>query len=61
MGRPDKAAKVIEEFSVMRRHKAADLVERCFDETLGFCSYPQTHWIKIRTSTHHAGDKTPYA
>lgn len=25
-------------------------MERCIDETLGFYSYPQTHWLKIRTN-----------
>jgi transposase-like protein len=46
----DKAKKVVEEFRAMRLQKAADLVERCLDETLGYYSYPQTHWLKIRTN-----------
>lgn len=46
----EKAAKVVEELKAMRLQKAADLVERCIGETLGFYSYPQTHWLKIRTN-----------
>ncbi|QIB65728.1 IS256 family transposase [Kineobactrum salinum] len=46
----DKAMKVVEELRTMRLQKAADLVERCIDETFAFYSYPQTHWLKIRTN-----------
>tara|TARA_E500000305_G_scaffold40000_1_gene30575 strand:+ start:939 stop:1346 length:408 start_codon:yes stop_codon:yes gene_type:complete len=46
----DKAKKVVEEFRAIWLQKAADLVERCLDETLGYYSYPQTHWLKIRTN-----------
>ena len=46
----EKAAKVVEDLRAMRLRKAADLVERCIDETLGFYSYPQTHWLRIRTN-----------
>lgn len=42
--------KVVEELQAMRLQKAADLVERCIDETFAYYSYPQTHWLKIRTN-----------
>ena len=46
----DKANKVIADLRAMRLQKAADLVERCIRETLAYYSYPQTHWLKIRTN-----------
>jgi len=46
----DKAAKVVADLRAMRLQKAAELVERCVSETLTYYSYPQTHWLKIRTN-----------
>lgn len=46
----DKAAKVVADLRAMRLQKAAELVERSVSETLAYYSYPQTHWLKIRTN-----------
>ena len=46
----DKTAKVVADLRAMRLQKAAELVERSVSETLAYYSYPQTHWLKIRTN-----------
>lgn len=46
----EKAATVVED---MRRHKlgkAAELIETHIDETLSYYSFPDSHWLKIRTN-----------
>ena len=46
----EKAEKVVSELYAMRLQKAAELVERCIDETIAYYGSPQTHRLKIRTN-----------
>ena len=45
-----KANKNVSDLREMRLGKAADLVEEKIDQTLTYYSYPQAHWIKLRTN-----------
>ncbi len=45
-----KAEAVVAELRAMRLNKAADLVEGKIRETLGYYSFPDSHWRKIRTN-----------
>jgi transposase-like protein len=45
-----KAEAVVAALREMRLGKAADLVESKIHETLAYYSYPQAHWIKLRTN-----------
>ena len=45
-----KAAAVIAELRRQKLGKAADLVEAHIDETLSYDSFPDSHWLKIRTN-----------
>lgn len=44
-----KAEVVVAALRKMRLGKAADLVESKIHETLAYYSFPQAHWIKLRT------------
>ena len=46
----EKAALVIEDLRRQRLGKAADLIAAHIDETLTFYSFPDSHWLKIRTN-----------
>ena len=46
----EKAAAVIDELRRQKLGKAADLVEAHIDETLSYYSFPDSHWLKIRTN-----------
>jgi len=46
----EKDRKVVDDLKTMRLPKAAELVERCIDETLTYYQYPQQHWVRIRTN-----------
>ena len=45
-----KARLVIDELKQMKLPKAAELVERCIQETLRYYQFPDTHWRRIRTN-----------
>ena len=45
-----KAEAVVAELRAMRLNKAADPVEEKIRETLGYYSFPDSHWRKIRTN-----------
>ncbi len=45
-----KAEAVVAELRAMRLNKAADPVEGKIRETLGYYSFPDSHWRKIRTN-----------
>jgi transposase-like protein len=46
----EKAAAVIDELRRQKLGKAADLVEAHIDETLSYYSFPDSHWLKMRTN-----------
>jgi putative transposase len=46
----EKAAAVIDELRRQKLGKAGDLVEAHIDETLSYYSFPDSHWLKIRTN-----------
>ena len=46
----EKAATIVEELRRLKLRKAAELVETHIDETLSYYSFPDTHWLKIRTN-----------
>lgn len=46
----EKAATVVEDLRRQKLGKAADLVEVHIDETLSYYSFPDSHWLKIRTN-----------
>lgn len=46
----EKAERVVAMLRGMRLGKAADLVEAKIQETLTYYSYPQAHWIKLKTN-----------
>jgi len=46
----EKAATVVEDLRRQKLGKAADLVETHIDETLSYYSFPDSHWLKIRTN-----------
>ena len=45
-----KAMAVIDDLRRQKLTRAAELVEKSIDETLTFYSFPDSHWIKIRTN-----------
>ena len=45
-----KAADVVSSLQSMKLGKAADLVETAIDETLTYYSFPDNHWVRIRTN-----------
>lgn len=45
-----KVEAVVAELRRMRLGKAADLVESKIHETLVYYSFPQAHWMKLRTN-----------
>lgn len=46
----EKAASVVEDLRRQKLRNAADLVETHIDETLSYYSFPDCHWLKIRTN-----------
>jgi putative transposase len=46
----EKAATVVEDLRRLKLGKAAELVEAHIDETLSYYSFPDSHWLKIRTN-----------
>jgi transposase-like protein len=46
----EKAATVVEELRRQKLGKAAELIETHIDETLSYYSFPDSHWLKIRTN-----------
>jgi transposase-like protein len=46
----EKAATVAEELRQQKLGKAAELIETHIDETLSYYSFPDSHWLKIRTN-----------
>ena len=46
----EKAASVVTDLRSQKLGKAADLVETHIDETLSYYSFPDSHWLKIRTN-----------
>jgi transposase-like protein len=46
----EKAATVAEELRQQKLRKAAELIETHIDETLSYYSFPDSHWLKIRTN-----------
>ena len=46
----EKAATVVEDLRRQKLGKATDLVETHIDETLSHYSFPDSHWLKIRTN-----------
>jgi len=46
----DKAATVVEDLRRQKLGKAAELIETHIDETLSYYSFPDSHWLKIRTN-----------
>ena len=46
----EKAATVVADLRRQKLGKAADLVEMHIDETLSYYSFPDSHWLKIRTN-----------
>ena len=46
----EKAATVVQDLRRQKLGKAADLIEAHVDETLSYYSFPDSHWLKIRTN-----------
>jgi len=46
----EKAATVVEDLRRLKLGKAAELIEAHIDETLSYYSFPDSHWLKIRTN-----------
>ena len=46
----EKAATVVEDLRRQKLGKAAELIETHIDETLSYYSFPDCHWLKIRTN-----------
>lgn len=46
----EKAATVAEDLRRQKLGKAAELIETHIDETLSYYSFPDSHWMKIRTN-----------
>jgi len=46
----EKAATIVEDLRRLKLRKAAELVETHIDETLSYYSFPDSHWLKIRTN-----------
>jgi putative transposase len=46
----EKAATVVEDLRRQKLAKAAELIETHIDETLSYYSFPDSHWLKIRTN-----------
>ena len=46
----EKAATVVEDLRRQKLVKAAELIEMHIDETLSYYSFPDSHWLKIRTN-----------
>jgi len=46
----EKAATVVEDMRRQKLGKAAELIETHIDETLSYYSFPDSHWLKIRTN-----------
>lgn len=46
----EKAATVVEDLRRQKLGKAAELIETHIDETLSYYSFPDSHWLKIRTN-----------
>jgi putative transposase len=46
----EKMAAVIADLRAMRLARAVELLEESAQETLTFCGFPDSHWIKLRTS-----------
>jgi putative transposase len=46
----EKAATIVEDLRCRKLGKAAELVETHIDETLSYYSFPDSHWLKIRTN-----------
>ncbi|MEI4234437.1 IS256 family transposase [Roseovarius sp. D22-M7] len=46
----EKAATVVEDLRRQKLGKAAELIEMHIDETLSYYSFPDSHWLKIRTN-----------
>src|SRR5690606_20241025 len=46
----EKADTVVEELRRQKLGKAADLIEAHIHETLSYYSFPDSHWLKIRTN-----------
>ena len=46
----EKMGAVIIELRRQRLNKAADLLEESGHETLTYCAFPDSHWIKLRTN-----------
>jgi len=46
----EKATTVVEDLRRQKLGKAAELIETHIDETLSYYSFPDSHWLKIRTN-----------
>jgi len=46
----EKAATVVADLRRQKLGKAAELIETHIDETLSYYSFPDSHWLKIRTN-----------
>lgn len=46
----EKAAIVVEDLRRQKLGKAAELIKTHIDETLSYYSFPDSHWLKIRTN-----------
>lgn len=46
----EKAATIVEALRRQKLGKAAELIETHIDETLSYYSFPDSHWLKIRTN-----------
>lgn len=46
----EKAFRVVAKLRDQRLTRAAELVERCVDETLAYYRFPEEHWRRIRTN-----------
>ncbi len=46
----DKVADICEKLQQMKLPKAAELIEEKIEETLTYYSYPDNHWVRIRTN-----------
>jgi transposase-like protein len=46
----EKAEAVVEKLKEMKLHKAAEHVAESVEETLSYMSYPDEHWLRIRTN-----------
>lgn len=45
-----KAKEIVTKLRQMKLKSAAELVEKCIDETLSYYGFPGTHWRQIRTN-----------